>query len=270
MSAISIILVLIVSFLAGIEGILDEWEFHQPILACTMVGIATGNIASGVLLGGMLQMIALGWMNIGAAVAPDAALASVVSAWLVCGPSNLSVKQGIAIAIPLAIAGQVLTIFVRTLTVGLAHAADNAASEGKIRKLEMFHLTGLVLQGLRITIPMCFVLLASPQAVQSALGAIPDVITNGLNVAGGFIVAVGYAMVINMMANAELWPWFFIGFALAAITELNLIAMGILGLCFALVYLQLSPLYNGSSNNGGDDSGNLSAEDELDRELEDL
>lgn len=273
MSAISIILVLIISFLAGIEGILDEWEFHQPILACTMVGIATGNIASGVLLGGSLQMIALGWMNIGAAIAPDAALASVVSAWLVCGPSHLSVKEGIAIAIPLAIAGQVLTIFVRTIVVGLVHAADGAADTGNLHKLDLIHLTGLVLQGLRIMIPMGLVLLASPQAVQGALKAIPDVITNGLNVAGGFIVAVGYAMVINMMANSELWPWFFIGFAMSAITELNLIAMGILGLCFALIYLQLSPRFNGSSNGNGNDngdSGNLSAEDELDRELEDL
>ena len=32
------------------------------------------------ILGGTLQMIALGWANIGAAVAPDAALASVASA----------------------------------------------------------------------------------------------------------------------------------------------------------------------------------------------
>ena len=37
----------------------------------------------GVMLGGSLQMIAMGWANIGAAVAPDAALASVASA-IIC------------------------------------------------------------------------------------------------------------------------------------------------------------------------------------------
>ena len=35
MSIISIILVVIVAFLAGMEGILDEFEFHQPLVACT-------------------------------------------------------------------------------------------------------------------------------------------------------------------------------------------------------------------------------------------
>ncbi len=38
------------------------------------------HLEAGVMLGGSLQMIALGWANIGAAVAPEAALASVAAA----------------------------------------------------------------------------------------------------------------------------------------------------------------------------------------------
>ena len=38
MNPISTVLVVIVAFLAGMEGILDEWEFHQPIVACTLIG----------------------------------------------------------------------------------------------------------------------------------------------------------------------------------------------------------------------------------------
>ncbi len=69
---ISAILVVIVAFFAGLEGILDEFQFHQPLVACTLIGLVTGNLVAGVMLGGSLQMIALGWANIGAAVAPDA------------------------------------------------------------------------------------------------------------------------------------------------------------------------------------------------------
>ena len=77
---IQIILILVVAFLAGTEGILDEWQFHQPLVACTLIGLVTGNLTLGVILGGSLHMIAMGWANVGAAVAPDAALASVASA----------------------------------------------------------------------------------------------------------------------------------------------------------------------------------------------
>lgn len=79
MSAISMILVVIVAFLAGMEGVLDEFQFHQPLIACTLIGLVTGHLVPCVMLGGSLQMIALGWANIGAAVAPDAALAAVAS-----------------------------------------------------------------------------------------------------------------------------------------------------------------------------------------------
>ena len=43
MSAISVILVIIVAFLAGMEGILDQFEFHQPLVACTLIGLVTGH-----------------------------------------------------------------------------------------------------------------------------------------------------------------------------------------------------------------------------------
>ena len=70
MSIISIVLVVIVAFLAGMEGVMDEFQFHQPLVACTLIGLVTGNLEAGVILGGTLQMIALGWANIGAAIAP--------------------------------------------------------------------------------------------------------------------------------------------------------------------------------------------------------
>ena len=67
MSVVSIILVIIVAFFAGMEGILDEFQFHQPLVACTLIGLVTGNLEAGIILGGSLQMIALGWAKIGRA-----------------------------------------------------------------------------------------------------------------------------------------------------------------------------------------------------------
>ena len=52
MSIISMILVVIVAFLAGMEGILDEFEFHQPLVACTLIGLVTGHLTEGIILGG--------------------------------------------------------------------------------------------------------------------------------------------------------------------------------------------------------------------------
>ena len=67
----------------------------------------------------------------------------------------------------------------------------------------------------------------------------PDWLTDGMSIGGGMVVAVGYAMVINMMATREVWPFFAIGFCLAAISELTLMALGAIGVAFALIYLTL-------------------------------
>ena len=50
-SIISAILVVVVAFFAGLEGILDQFQFHQPIVACTLIGLVTGNLEAGVMLG---------------------------------------------------------------------------------------------------------------------------------------------------------------------------------------------------------------------------
>lgn len=67
MSIITIILIVIIALLAGMEGVLDEFQFHQPLVACTLIGLVTGHLSEGIILGGSLQMIALGWANVGAA-----------------------------------------------------------------------------------------------------------------------------------------------------------------------------------------------------------
>ncbi len=78
-TTLQIVLVFIVACIAGMGSILDEFQFHRPLIACTPVGIVLGDMKTGIIIGGTLEMIALGWMNIGAAVAPDAALASIIS-----------------------------------------------------------------------------------------------------------------------------------------------------------------------------------------------
>ncbi len=249
-SLISAILVIVVAFLAGMEGVLDQFQFHQPIVACTLIGLVTGNLTAGVMLGGTLQLVALGWSNIGAAIAPDAALASVAAAIILIKGGDFStdaiaVAQGLAI--PLAVAGLFLTMLVRTTSVALVHGADAAATKGNFAALERYHLIALSLQGLRIAIPAAALLAIPTEAVRSALEAMPAWLVGGMNVGGGMVVAVGFAMVINMMATREVWPFFAIGFALAAVSELTLIALGTIGVAIALIYLNLSK----KGGNGG-------------------
>ncbi|NVY95953.1 PTS mannose/fructose/sorbose transporter subunit IIC [Lactobacillus sp. DCY120] len=258
LNLIQIILVLIIAFLAGMEGILDQFHFHQPVIACTLIGLVTGNLVPCLILGGSLQMIALGWANIGAAVAPDAALASIASAIILVlgGQGKAGVTTAIAIAVPLAVAGLLLTILVRTLSTGIVHFMDAAAKEGDFRKIDFWQIVGICLQGLRIAIPAGLILAIGAGPVRSLLSLMPAWLTDGLAIGGGLVVAVGYAMVINMMASREVWPFFAIGFVLATIKDLTLLGLGAIGLAVALIYLALSN-QGGSNNSSGGSTANV-------------
>ena len=107
------------------------------------------------------------------------------------------------------------------------------------------HLLALAMQALRVMIPTLIISMISAQAVSNFLNSIPEVITGGLQIGGGIIVVVGYAMVINMMDVPNLKPFFYIGFLFAAFTNFNLVGFGGLGLCFALLFIQLK--YNNSN-----------------------
>lgn len=167
--------------------------------------MATGHLKEGVMLGGSLQLMALGWANIGAAVAPDAALASVASAIIMVLGLNggttdttTAISTAIAVAIPLSVAGLFLTMICRTLAIPVVHF---------------------------------------------------------------MVAAVGYAMVINMMATKETWPFFALGFVFACVSEFTLIALGVIGVVIAIVYLGLKDAAKnsgGGSNTGsGDPLGDI-------------
>src|SRR5699024_7340240 len=126
--------------------------FRPPVVACTFIGVVTGDLVPCIIFGGSLQFIALAWANIGAAFALDAELASIASALfrVLSGQGADGVNSSIAIAIPLAIAGLILTIFVRTLATGIVHFMDAAAKKGNIWQIEMLHIIAVCMQGIRI------------------------------------------------------------------------------------------------------------------------
>ncbi|MCF1585980.1 PTS mannose/fructose/sorbose transporter subunit IIC [Tetragenococcus koreensis] len=267
-SVIQIILIFIFSSIAGMGSVLDEFQTHRPIIACTITGLILGDLTTGIMLGGTLELIALGWMNIGAAQSPDSALASMISTILVI-VGNQSVQNGIAIALPVAAAGQVLTVFARTITVAFQHAADKEAEKANFNRIILLHFSALFIQALRVSIPSTIIAaFVSPALVQNMLAAIPDVVTGGLEVAGGFIVVVGYAMVLNMMSIKYLMPFFFLGFVLGGYLNFSLLAFGIVGLIFAIIYVQLNPnFHNQPPASGGPVSATASMD--LDDELDD-
>ena len=60
MSPLAFILVIVVAFIAGVASVVDERQFHRPLVACTLMGFVLGDPGTGIIVGGTLELIALG------------------------------------------------------------------------------------------------------------------------------------------------------------------------------------------------------------------
>jgi PTS system mannose-specific IID component len=76
------------------------------------------------------------------------------------------------------------------------------------------------------------------------LDMIPAWVQSGLQVAGNMLPALGFALLMNLMLNKKVAPYFFLGFMLAAYLKLPIIAIGGLGVIIALIITQTTTPQN--------------------------
>ena len=63
MTTMEIILVTLVAAICGMGSVLDERQTHRPLVACTLIGLVLGNLETGIIVGGTLELVALGWIE---------------------------------------------------------------------------------------------------------------------------------------------------------------------------------------------------------------
>ncbi|MCQ2011438.1 MAG: PTS sugar transporter subunit IIC [Sporolactobacillus sp.] len=234
----AIIVSLIVIATVGGAELLGMTMLNRPIVIGPLVGLALGDIQSGVLIGASLEAVFMGVVNIGGASAAEPGLATAVGTAFA-----ITLGGGAGVALPLAIPIGILGLQVKTLLyVGVigffAPVFDRLAAEGKERKIVLLHYGAWVLQwGLYGLLPFIGIL-AGSDAINAFVKAIPQVIMNGLNICGGLLPAVGMAMLLKLLWDKKIYAFFFLGFILVAYLKLPLVALAVLGAIIAVTIAQ--------------------------------
>ena len=240
MSIWQAILLFIVSSISGIGSSTEEFQTHRPIIAATLAGLALGDLKTGVMAGAAMEFIALGWMSIGASIPPDPALSGVVVAILaILGKQSIGVA--VSMTIPIAVAGQLLQITqMSVVNVAIMHWAERGIEKGKFSRITTAHLLTAIPAALRVAvISLVIAYFADASMVQNVLNSIPKPITMGLQVSSGFLVIVGYAMIMQLINVRELLPFFIIGFLVMTFVNMTLVGLTLLGVSFSLVYYHI-------------------------------
>ena len=257
------LLVSVLASLLSIEYMNGHFGFARPLIAGTLTGLILGDLTQGIIVGASLQLIFMGIGSVGAAVPPDQTIGSVVAtAFAIL--SGEGTEIALTQAVPVAVGAQALDIFGRTFTTVFMHMADRFASKGEYGKLELAHYAGILVHFVRVSILVFPAIYFGVDAVEAFIGVIPEAVQRGLEVSGGLLPAVGFGMLMTMLNIPYLFPFFFIGFALATFGGFSTVGVTMVAVCVALIIDH----YKKGKANGEEEKKTTSDLDELDSLME--
>lgn len=234
----ALIVALIVFITVGGQELLGFTMLGRPIVIGPLVGLALGDIQTGLLIGASLETIFMGVVNIGGASSAEPGLATALAVAFA-----IHLHGGLGIALPIAIPLGIIGLQIKTLLyVGVvgpfASKFDSLASQGDQKGITRLHFGLWTLQWFIYALIPFFAILVGSSATQKLLEMIPTVITNGLTVAGNLLPAVGMAMLMKILWENNISVFYFLGFLIVAYFKVPLIAIAVLAIIIAVLTAQ--------------------------------
>jgi Phosphotransferase system, mannose/fructose/N-acetylgalactosamine-specific component IIC len=208
-----------------------------------------GNVPDAVIIGGTIQLIYLGLVPAGSNIPADEALAACIAIPIAI-KTNMSPAMAVTLAVPLGVLGIFLDSIRRTVNAFFVHMADAYAEKANTRGIYLCAtIYPMIFQlPLRI-IPVFLAYIYGPEAVTTFMKSVPAWMMHGLDITGGVLPALGFAITIMVIGRRGLLPYFIAGFFLVKYTATNIMAAAIFGTCFAFIhtYLQYNKQEGGTS-----------------------
>lgn len=232
--------------------------WHRPLIAGFGAGLILGDIQTGLFVGATLEMMSLGVHSYGGAVVPDYTTGAILG--VTFGHLTGSYESGIALGVPIALLGSYLDVLGRLSTGICAHKADAHAANGNLKGMWRWHLFGSVPWGLSRAIPVFVGAFFGSEVATAFIEKVPVWLTNGFAAAGRAMPALGVAILLNYLPITKQWYFAIMGFILVCFLNLPMIAVGLIGLITAVIYVELYHKNDGAKVNNEEDFEQIGGE----------
>jgi len=223
------------AFLCGLLAYTSRWEmenlqtaFSSNTMLGFLTGIIFGNPLTGLVVGGTMDLLYLGLVEIGGATPPRPHIATIITSAIV---TELGQPPAVAIALsfPIAILAAQLINAAFILNTGYMHYIDSLIAKGKFRTAEIVHLTGgltteFMFQGLAAFLGVWL----GSGPIAAIYNAVPPAFWGSMITAAQLVICVGLAALLRTIWKPEVIAFYLIGFGLAAFLHLPMVSMALL------------------------------------------
>ena len=222
------------------QGWMGQQMIARPIWLCPLVGLLLGDFQQGVIIGGSLELIWAGVVQVGATPTEV-----VTGSTVACGLAiinGLSVAEAITIAIPVGLLATLIGEVNNTVTITLwSPMANRAAEVADTKKIWWLGIAGCATQALMYGIAVFLAVSAGSAAVNAVIESIPQVVRDGLSNASAILPAVGIGILMQYSFDIKFVGFFLLGFLLPTYLEFSSVAVALAGVGAALIYFFLKP-----------------------------
>ncbi len=242
---------IVLGILAGLtqldSRIAGDNMLQRPIVTGLLVGLLLGDIKTGIIVGGSLELVMMGFVGIGVSSPADVNIGGILGAAFAI-ISKLDIQAAVTLTIPIAMLANFVGIFIRTANIAFQHMADAYADKGDYKGVERTLWYGAALFFICPALVVFFGVLFGSNAAATLVSAVPMQIIDGLKVASGVLPAIGMALLLDMTFDKKYAGYLVLGFILVAYLKLDILAIAIIGGIIAYVIYQNNSkggVYNG-------------------------
>lgn len=218
-----------------IGGYFAFFFIASPIVVGVVAGLIYGDLTNGLILGGGIAAAFAGIIAPGGNLPTDSALAATTVIPIALS-TGLSVEQAIAFAVPMGLVGSFVTNLRKMVNVIFVHRADEYAAKGDLKGIRNCAIIFPPIVELPLLfLPVFLVVMFGQDAMLAFMNNVPDWVMHGMEVAGGIMPAIGFALIMNMIGKPRLIPYTIIGFIMVKALALNNLTAGLFLGCVAFL-----------------------------------
>lgn len=244
---------------APIGGYPLKYLFQRPFIGGFLVGIIMGDVKQGIILGCAMQLVYMGYFQVGGVGSMDMGIISFPCI-AVAMQSGLETTAAIALATGLATIFTSVDYAVRALTAAAGNYMRKAAADGKWSAFAWWYdgfptVLYLIERGLTSFLLIYF----GSGAVEVVVNALPESVLTALGVVANWLPAIGMAALLGYLVS-DIWGIMFFVFGFACYGYLGLSTTGIVFVAAVIAYLYYRTINN---NRGSGSHSDTDTEEEI-------
>lgn len=231
----AVIILTIMNYLVSVLDNLMAWDATwRPLFIGWITGLCLGDQRTGLIMGAQLEAIYMGISAIGGVIPSDPMSGTLIPVAAVI-LTGADMHVALALAIPVGTLIQYASTLCSPIQLAFLGLYDQYAEKNDQKSYTILHyLYCFVITPLPRTLVIFLALLLGVGNLGAINDAMPLWLINGLDIASGMLVAIGFGILTSMIWSKKFGIFFFVGFVLVEMLHLPTIGVAIFALTIAV------------------------------------